>query len=699
MPITPYDRPLDYQFQALPFDDVFRAGAVMQDQENKAQQALVDIGSKQYYSTTKDQANLMKAREDVNKKIEDIYNESKRSDGGVRSQMDKIRKFQGELRQREGQGGDLYAYAQDLSAQQAYTKDIKDQMEKGTVTKEHGDALLAEAYGQHKGIQKDDYGAYISTFRGDTPAAYANYAEGFDKLAKDWKANSIRNEGYTGLDGKWVTKTAKEIEGINPDEIAKYVLPIMENDPKYRDYANQTARLKMRGMKPNENGNYMVRDSNGYSVEISPEGLNEEFVKQPFRQGVDYVKNKYGYQKTKDEIDVSANAYELQNNAKKLEDQKVPLTSFVQRVGFGSEFKSPEDIETKKSTAQQDASNVALRAKDLKDAQGNPLLFPSQVKLLELAALSGKSKLSDFAANSEQRDAVANYLAEINQNLEIKKRTEDYENRAKTAVFGEKEGKNWKPSKEAIEAGEEAAAETQLSIYSAKAYTGLHPEEDKKRIEKARTDAMKKADPKYKEYRNWLETNASKNTELIGVTTLPSHNLEKTLAGLLETHLTEQGGTGAKDFKTGTDIAPETFAQVGNVDPAGIGYYLENGEVRLVARPTVAGTGTKDNPTQRMDYMDIKAPAGTLWHIMNSLDDNGKKELVAKSLLDNTRTAENGTVVSEFEGKPITIRALTATDKASMPGKEYEIRVGETVGFLTQQEAIGSILAITNKKE
>lgn len=370
MPVNRFERPAEYDYMQMPYEDIARAGAHMQDQEDKARQAMIDIGGKQYYSTTKDQEGLMKAKADVQSKIDAIHDKHQKT--GFRGAADEIYKLRREVAQREGQGGDLYAYASSLANQQAYMKDLNDQYEKKTISKEKRDSLAAISNEQYTGVgQPDAFGRY-NTFSGITPAEDVDLAKQADELTKGWKETKIHKEGWSpSSTGGLYRKNGNTTEYISEKEVYDNILPQLKADPKNRAFANQEVFLKTYGkdrlVSPDENGNQVEYNP------ADPEAVNahkNNLYNDIFNKPAKYVANKYGYKSTSNESDIRNDEVAQHAAKKKIDDNMVRFS--MQGMGINPQTVEKSAGAITNNIANLDKSIAALEEDKAKVAPGSP---------------------------------------------------------------------------------------------------------------------------------------------------------------------------------------------------------------------------------------------------------------------------------------------------------------------------------------
>lgn len=356
-----YDRPVQGEYFTLPYEELMRSGAMMQDQENKSRQATVDIGSKQYYSTAQDNEGLLKAKEDIHNKVEQLYQNHKGT--GLRGATDDIHKLQRELQQREGQGGDLYAYHQSLEAQKGYMGDLDKMYEKGDISKDKRDRLLAISNDQYKGIgTPDNFGKY-KVFNGVTAAQDVDLAKQADELAKGWKETKIHNEGwFENSSGGLYRKNGKTTEYIDPNEIYNNIMPQLKANPKNRAYADQEHLLNTYGQ-----GQLIGPDEQGRQVEYNPydpsavAAHKENYVNDIFHKPAEYAANKYGFQSTSNESDIRNDEVAQHAAKKKIDDAMVRYS--MQGIGI-----NPQTVE---KSAGQISNNIANLQESIKGLEAD----------------------------------------------------------------------------------------------------------------------------------------------------------------------------------------------------------------------------------------------------------------------------------------------------------------------------------------
>ena len=291
-------------------------------------------------------------------------------------------------------------------------------------------------------------------------------------------------------------------------------------------------------------------------------------------------------------------------------------------------------------------------------------------------------------------------MAEIEQNNKLKKSIESYENKAKTASGLTTA---WKPTEKATIAGQEAYNDViHTKITELKEQPTIELLQGiKDNAEKARISKMKETDSNYKKYQEWLENNAKTSTELIGVTNLPTKSLANILSGILERDLTAQGGLGAKDLKTGEPLTEiENYSNIGKIDPNEIGYFFEEGKVKLVVRPNILDSKGK-NTEQKKDYISVDAPTGTLGYILQE-GHTTEKQVIANNIIDSAKNIPDGIVEINFqqdkETIPVKIRSLSLEEIKNAPqGKTHTITVNGVTNYYTHNSAIDALVDLSNQ--
>lgn len=699
MPVSLYDKPISGEdYFTLPYEQLLRSGAIRQAQEDKTRAELVKVGNKTFNFLPGDRATALEDQKWLYDQTQAIYDKAQQSGKGLERRD--VMNLQKEYQKRFDDFSLDKVREKRLNKFNTIQKNIEENPNTHPLQKE---VYLKELLPQANESAEYNFstGAY-KDIKAPQEFQWKDVNTEIKKVLAEISEDSQYKNKYGKTPIDFITAyTEGIIKGKDRDKIAETLVLRLGPD---KDLI-KTSQVIADKYIPGNN----IDESQFYTVVQDPKTKEKRIVfntntllgqsMEGATRGASYTQENYNTNfitNQKELADYKTNLKAQQNQPQ----YQPPLSSNLERLGFGSEFKSPEDISKKKESIKLAQEDVVIRAKSLRDAEGKPVLSPVQIEFLLNAAKGEEVKLSDVPLNPEQRDAFAQYLNEIQQGKEILKRTKEYEQRARTANDLDE---NWEATPEAQKAGQEAFDEF-IYNYSSDETPGTleslrNNSEAMEGAEKARQKAMAESDPNYKKYLNWLETNASRNTELVGVSTLPSKNVENKIADILTQDLNKNGGTGVRDFKSRQpfeDIDAKLFDKIGKIESEGIRYYIEDGEVRLVTRPIIKGTGTKDTPEERMDYIDVKAPNNTLFYIMQGATDDVQRELIVKTFLDKAK--KQGTATSVIGNTPLKIRALTATDIAATPNAEYSIQVGKTVKNMSFEEAMSTLVTLSKAK-
>lgn len=699
MPVSLYDKPISGEdYFTLPYEQLLRSGAIRQAQEDKTRAELVKVGNKTFNFLPGDRATALEDQKWLYDQTQAIYDKAQQSGKGLERRD--VMNLQKEYQKRFDDFSLDKVREKRLNKFNTIQKNIEENPNTHPLQKE---VYLKELLPQANESAEYNFstGAY-KDIKAPQEFQWKDVNTEIKKVLAEISEDSQYKNKYGKTPIDFITAyTEGIIKGKDRDKIAETLVLRLGPD---KDLI-KTSQVIADKYIPGNN----IDESQFYTVVQDPKTKEKRIVfntntllgqsMEGATRGASYTQENYNTNfitNQKELADYKTNLKAQQNQPQ----YQPPLSSNLERLGFGNEFKSPEDISKKKESIKLAQEDVVIRAKSLRDAEGKPVLSPVQIEFLLNAAKGEEVKLSNVPLNPEQRDAFAQYLNEIQQGKEILKRTKEYEQRARTANYLDE---NWEATPEAQKAGQEAFDEF-IYNYSSDETPGTleslrNNSEAMEGAEKARQKAMAESDPNYKKYLNWLETNASRNTELVGVSTLPSKNVENKIADILTQDLNKNGGTGVRDFKSRQpfeDIDAKLFDKIGKIESEGIRYYIEDGEVRLVTRPIIKGTGTKDTPEERMDYIDVKAPNNTLFYIMQGATDDVQRELIVKTFLDKAK--KQGTATSVIGNTPLKIRALTATDIAATPNAEYSIQVGKTVKNMSFEEAMSTLVTLSKAK-
>lgn len=291
--------PQDYvsTYVPLPLEAIGNILESKQRQYDINETERINLLDKQYNTLQQDRPLALKAKQEIDKSLEDFSNKDF-SDPVVKQQWMKTKR---DIANRFGPLGDIGAIQSNYNAHQEYMKGLKERLNKGP--KEGGidettyNKLANISLARYQGIGEGSNQGY-NQYQGITPAGYSDLADQADKLANNWKADSIKKGGYYDVDGRFIKKSTQEIEQINPNEIYKNILPQLMSDPMNQAFAKQQLMLKT------------------YGKEISPDQLNQEYL-SIFNKPAEFAANKYGYRKEINDQDWKESQEYLRNKDKK----------------------------------------------------------------------------------------------------------------------------------------------------------------------------------------------------------------------------------------------------------------------------------------------------------------------------------------------------------------------------------------------
>lgn len=496
---------------------------------------------------------------------------------------------------------------------------------------------------------------------------------------------------WSGADKKGYINTHYR-EGRTKGKIENTFLPWYNNSQTKQDILTEGNHLAAsHGMDPNEQIEVSIPNDNGKGSHKEKmkwiDAYEEHEVNNLKEMALGFTSSK-GKDETKDDST-------WQFGEKQKQDAGIPLTSFVERAGFASQFKGFLDIENKYNDLNQSNNQIVNKASQYTDANGNKVLFQSQIDMLKMLA-DGKSnfQIKDFAANDKQKDILRQYIGEIEQNKTIKQQTEQYDNKIKTEAGLDK---NWKPSENAIKKGEEAFNNSIISQNIGNPDASFSDPNQIKIAEEERNKAINKYDPTAKKYNDILEANAKNNTETLGVNSFTNKTVQDQVASILERDLNENGGLGAKDLKTDKELG-EQYKDIGKIDPKQVGYFFDSkdNQLYLTVRPYKKGTKPEDG--ELMDYVKVKAPQGVLQHLMKEGSVNNR-QLAATQILSNANSSPDFTSNMNVEGHNVSVRFINNTGMSNAPnGDQYEISIdGNKTRTLPKENAIEELIHLVNQ--
>lgn len=171
----------------------------------------------------------------------------------------------------------------------------------------------------YKGIGTPNALGRYNIYQGNAPAEQVKLSEEADKLAKDWKANSVANGSVRfntakdglGEPGKYLIKTDGSNEVVSEQEIYNNILPMMLQDHKISAYAKQQAEFDSYGYGKEQQGTngdpsyYQI----GSSAYPSKEDFHNKYANSLIQEAAKFGASKYGFQKTSFDKDAKSDDY------------------------------------------------------------------------------------------------------------------------------------------------------------------------------------------------------------------------------------------------------------------------------------------------------------------------------------------------------------------------------------------------------
>lgn len=221
-----------------------------------------------------------------------------------------------EVRDIYGPTGQIGAYEANYTKFQDYNKTLDELAKKapkeGGITSTQKDKLKKIALDTFKATGKVSPSGY-NQFNGLSPAPFSDVTDQADKLAKDWKADSIKRGGYYDTDGRFIKKSTTEIESVDPKEIYKFVLPQLMSDPMNQAYVAQKTMLDHYGTNASNEDQLNAYNS-------------------VFDNAAKFAAAKYGYKKQSSEEDWNESKLYL-HNLKKSEAADDAAQQFTTEYG------------------------------------------------------------------------------------------------------------------------------------------------------------------------------------------------------------------------------------------------------------------------------------------------------------------------------------------------------------------------------
>lgn len=245
MPVNLYERPAGYQHIPFPFEEVLKSGMLMQSQEDKAKQNLVDIANQQYKGHTVDLPQLQGLQNNINQQIESIYQKSKET--GLRNTASDIHNLRASIAEQTGQFGKIGAIQTNLKEYQDYNANLDKLHQAGKIDKDTKDYLSKKAdalYEQQGGIGEPDQFNRFQHYTTVTPAEYVDTTDRLTKLGSGWKADGMKN-GFLkeSEDGSLLIHTKTGWEKADKTEIKNGLRQMLLTDDPSVQYLEQQAEV------------------------------------------------------------------------------------------------------------------------------------------------------------------------------------------------------------------------------------------------------------------------------------------------------------------------------------------------------------------------------------------------------------------------------------------------------------------------
>jgi len=230
----------------MPIHFIDKTADMKQHEQDANEAERIDLLGKQYNTLQQDRPLAMKAKKEIGDKLEEFSNKDF-TDPTVKQEWYKTKR---DIVNRFGPQGDIGAMQSNYNINQDYIKGLKERLNKGP--KEGGideityNKLANISLGRYQGIGEGGNQGY-NQYQGITPAGYSDLAEQADKLAANWKADSIKKGGYYDIDGRFIKKSTQEVEQIDPNEIYQNILPQLMADPMNKAFAQQNLMLNTYG--------------------------------------------------------------------------------------------------------------------------------------------------------------------------------------------------------------------------------------------------------------------------------------------------------------------------------------------------------------------------------------------------------------------------------------------------------------------
>lgn len=324
-----YDNNYVSNYVPLPLEFIAQQGAMKQKKQDEAQAERMDLLGKQWNRLGADNEKAKQAKLEVNQVL-DSFATQDFNDPSVKSSWYQKKR---ELADRFGPQGDIGAMESNFKAHQNYISKLDEALKKGP--KEGGidettyNKLANISLLKYQGIGENGSMGY-NQYSGIIPAGYSDIPKQADELAKGWKENKKKTEGWNETsDGKLYKKNGNTTEWIDDQEIYNNILPQLMENPMNQAFAKQQVLL------------------DSYDKPVSKEEQDKAYLNY-FDSPAKFVSNKYGYKQTAQEEDIQQSQEYLQKQKDKLD--KPQFTLFNESVivpGEKTDFNSlSKNVET-----------------------------------------------------------------------------------------------------------------------------------------------------------------------------------------------------------------------------------------------------------------------------------------------------------------------------------------------------------------
>lgn len=362
--ITPYDRPLDYQFEALPFDDIFKAGAVMQDQENKAREESLKLANKEFQFLPGDKASAERDYNWLKGTVEPLFEKAKKSGEGMRGAYDDIYNLRRESEKRFNEFSEDAARRNRLAQYNAINKSIVDDKNMHPLQRQY---YLDQLKGQaNTSANFDPQTGNYQSIQAPQQFEWNDLQDWGEKRIKDVaESGEYKNFGFSGTPFDF-QKAYREgtLTGVQRKNLKDYLAQAASSDPSLIQTQQVVSDYSGRGRTNEANFLKPIKDASGKVVDVD---FNENTLigrhLGALSSAASYQKENYNTKFIDDELGLHA--------AKKKIDDNIVRFSF-KGMGINPQTveKSSKDITN--NIANINSSIAALEADKAKVAPNTP---------------------------------------------------------------------------------------------------------------------------------------------------------------------------------------------------------------------------------------------------------------------------------------------------------------------------------------